>query len=351
MGSVSYPKMRAYNMAEGSYVFRLTVKDNDGASKYDDVKVTVSGSSAPNVAPIAKAGADKSTSSRSITITGSGYDKDGNIVSYKWNKAIGGTATLTNANSASVTISGMQTGTYYFRLGVTDNDGATDYDQVKVVVSGTSTTETETATADAGTSTKNIAPVAKAGSDRSTSSRSITINGSGYDKDGRIVSYKWNKAFGGTANLTNANSASVTISDMQAGTYYFRLGVTDDNGATDHDQVKVVVTVSGTASTSTDESGMETQNLAPVAYAGPNKHITTETSSIKILGSASDKDGDIVSYRWSQYAGPDATLRNLESSGVTVSGLREGKYYLKLTVKDDDGAVDHDNMLLVVDES
>jgi ribosomal protein L14/predicted esterase len=348
MGGVSTSRLRAYNMVEGSYTFRLKVTDNSGAIKYDDVKVVVSRTSASNIAPVAKAGSDKSTSSTSITLTGSGYDSDGTIVSYKWNKAIGNAVTLTNAKSASVTVSGLQDGSYYFRLGVTDNDGATDYDQVKVVVSGSGTTATniEPVIVPSG-STSNVAPVAKAGSDKSTSSKSITITGSGYDADGKIVSYKWNKAIGGAVTLTNANSASVTVSGMQDGTYYFRLGVTDNDGATDYDQVKVVVKGSSTAATSTTTN----ENLAPVAYAGENKRITTETATVKIVGSGYDKDGDIVSYRWAQYGGPDVTLKNRESSTVTVSGLREGKYYLKLIVKDNDGATDRDNMLIVVSES
>jgi predicted esterase len=305
-----------------------------------------------NIAPVAKAGADKSTSSKSITINGSGYDADGQIVSYKWNKAIGGAVTLTNANSASVTVSGMQDGTYYFRLRVTDNDGATDYDQVKVVVSGsgTATATTTTTTTTNTTNTANIAPVANAGANRSTSSTSITLSGSGSDKDGEIVSYRWTQYSGPTATLTNSSSPNVTVSNLRDGKYYLKLTVTDDKGATDSDNMLISVS-QGTASISAVETSINTTNVAPIAYAGENQRITTATSAIKILGSGSDKDGDIVFYRWTQYGGPDVTLENQESSTVTVSGLREGKYYLKLTVKDDDGAIDHDNMLLVVSES
>jgi hypothetical protein len=72
---------------------------------------------------------------------------------------------------------------------------------------------------------------------------------------------------------------------------------------------------------------------------------------VKVYGSGIDKDGRIVSYKWTQYAGPDVNLVNTTSPTVTVSGLDEGKYYLKLTVKDNDGAVDYDKMLIVVNES
>lgn len=325
-------KLRAYNLVEGSYVFRLTAKDDKGASKYDDVKVTVAAQSTTNIAPIANAGPDKTTSSTSITLAGSGTDKDGKIVSYKWEKYSGGAVTLTNANSASVTVSGMKDGKYFLRLTVTDDKGATDYDNMQVVVSGSSTS--------GGGSTANTVPIANAGSDRTTSSSSITLNGSGTDKDGTIASYKWTQYGGAAATLSNANTANVTISGLKSGKYYFRLTVTDNDGATDYDNVLVVVGTTSSAS-----------NIAPVSNAGPDKRITDALASIKLYGSGYDKDGSIVSYKWTQYGGPDLTLRNTTSPTVTVSDLDEGKYYFKLTVKDDDGAVDHDNVLLVVNES
>jgi predicted esterase len=324
-------KLRAYNLIEGSYSFRLTVKDDKGASKYDDVKVTVAGQTSANVAPVANAGPDKTTSSTSITLSGSGTDKDGKIVSYRWTKYYGGTVTLTNATSAAVTVSGMKDGKYFLRLTVTDDDGATDYDNMQVVVSGTSTS---------GGTTANIAPVANAGSDRTTSSTSITLNGSGTDKDGTIASYKWTQYGGAATTMTNSNTANVAISGLKSGKYYFRLTVTDNDGATDYDNMLVAVGSTSTAF-----------NIAPVSNAGPDKRITDALSSIKLFGSGYDKDGRIVSYKWTQYGGPDLTLNNTTSSTVTVADLEAGKYYLKLTVKDDDGAVDQDNILIIVNES
>lgn len=332
LGAATSSKLRAYNLVEGAYTFRLTVADDKGATKYDDVKVTVSKGSTSNVAPVANAGSDKSTSSSSITISGSGTDKDGSIVSYKWTQYGGAAATLTNANTANVTVSGLRDGKYYFRLTVTDNGGATDYDNMLVNVSGSTANDAPV---------NNIAPVANAGYDRTTSSSSITLNGSGSDKDGRIISYKWTQYGGAATTMTNANTPNVTVSGLRDGKYYFRLTVTDDDGATDFDNMLVVVSKSGSSSS----------NISPVSNAGPDKRITTDIASLRLYGKGSDKDGDVVSYHWTQYAGPDVTLRNAKSSTVTMTDLDAGKYYLRLTVKDNDGAVDHDNVLVVVNES
>lgn len=340
MGGTTGAKLRAYNMTEGSYVFRVTVKDNDGASRYDDVKVTVSKSSATNVAPIANAGPDKTTSSSSITLYGSGKDQDGRIVSYKWVKYYGGDVTLTNANSATVTVSGLKDGNYFLRLTVTDDQGASHYDNMKVSVSGSSVSTEPSAT--------NIAPVAYAGPDKTSSSSSITLYGSGKDEDGKIVSYKWVKYYGGNVTLTNAGTPTVTVSGMTDGNYFLRLTVTDDQGATHYDNMKV--SVSGSTSTSTIiQTSTSTANIAPVANAGAN--ISTSSSSVVVYGKGTDKDGKIVSYRWTQYSGPAATLTNANSANVTVSGMADGKYYLRLTVTDDQGATHSDNMLINVSKS
>lgn len=291
-------------------------------------------SSTSNVAPVVSAGSDKNITlpTNSLYIQGSASDSDGSIASLRWTKVSGGTASLSGTAGSKLRAYNLLAGTYVFRLTATDNDGAKKYDDVKVTVSSSSTT--------------NIAPIANAGSDKTTSYASITLYGSGTDKDGSIGSYKWTQYGGAAATLTNSATKNVSISGLKAGKYYFRLTVKDDDGATDYDNMLVVV--SGTTTASNTSS---TSNLAPVANAGADKRITADRTSIKLYGSGSDEDGRIVSYKWTQYSGPDVLLSNTSSPTVTVSDLDAGKYYLKLTVKDDDGAVDHDRMLIVVNES
>ncbi|MCR6642601.1 MAG: PA14 domain-containing protein [Sporocytophaga sp.] len=189
-----------------------------------------------NANPIANAGADKSITlpSNSLTLTGTGTDSDGTIASYAWTKVSGGTATLANANTATISLSGLVAGTYVFRLTVTDNNGATGSDDVTVVVNPS----------------VNVNPVANAGADRSIilPTNSVSITGTGTDSDGTIASYAWTKVSGGTATLSNANTPTVSISGLAAGTYVFRLTVTDNKGATGSDDVTVAVNPAPTGS-------------------------------------------------------------------------------------------------------
>lgn len=343
-------KLRAYNLVEGTYIFRLTVKDDKGASKYDDVKVTVLASSTTNVLPTSNAGADKTTSSSTVTLYGSGTDKDGKIVSYKWEKYYGGSVTLTNSTSPTVTVSGMTDGKYFLRLLVTDDKGGSDYDYMNIVVSG-STTTTTTATATTTSTSINIAPVADAGNDRTTIYTAITIVGSGSDKDGSVSSYKWTQTGGAACRLKNENTSKLIVSELKDGKYSYRLTVRDDDGATGSDEIIVTVSGSGATTSTAGESDVTTPNIAPVANAGPDKRIDGDPEVLKLYGSGYDKDGKIVSYKWTQFGGADLALRNANSPTLTISGMEAGRYYFKLTVRDDDGAVAHDKMYVLISES
>ena len=90
-----------------------------------------------NKIPTAKANGDQTkylSSVTSTTISGSGTDTDGSIVSYQWTKIGGPAATLSSTTSATLKVSGLKEGKYMFRLTVKDNSGNTDSDYVKVTV-------------------------------------------------------------------------------------------------------------------------------------------------------------------------------------------------------------------------
>ncbi|HEY9044480.1 MAG TPA: sugar-binding protein, partial [Ohtaekwangia sp.] len=93
-----------------------------------------------NQPPVANAGSDLSLASgtTSVTLNGSGSDPDGTAVTYSWTKVSGPAATITNATTASPTVSGLTNGSIYvFQLTVSDGS-LTATDQVQVSVAGTS---------------------------------------------------------------------------------------------------------------------------------------------------------------------------------------------------------------------
>ncbi|UJH68657.1 PKD domain-containing protein [Allomuricauda sp. SCSIO 65647] len=94
-------------------------------------------SSPSNNAPVANAGSDVTITlpTNSASLTGSGTDSDGTIAAYLWSQQSGpSTASLSGANTTNLTANNLVEGTYVFRLTVTDDDGATGFDDVSVIV-------------------------------------------------------------------------------------------------------------------------------------------------------------------------------------------------------------------------
>ncbi|UAY51322.1 PKD domain-containing protein [Ferruginibacter albus] len=300
---------------QGVYQFVLTVKDNQGATASDTVQITVK---AVNVAPTANAGINQSIQlpTNNISLSGSGTDIDGTIASYVWTKLSGGTATITSTSSASTTVTDLAQGTYQFVLTVTDNQSATGKDTVTITVKAA-----------------NAAPTANAGTDQTIQlpTNSVSLSGSGVDADGTIASYSWS-VIGGSATITDASSAVTTVNNLSQGVYQFVLTVTDNQGATATDTIKVTV---------------RSANAAPTANAGVDQSIQLPTNSVSLSGSGVDADGTIASYSWSVIGG-SATIADASSAATTVNNLSQGVYQFVLTVTDNQGATATDTVQVTV---
>jgi hypothetical protein len=114
---------------------------NDTGSDTASVDITVN--DIPNEAPTANAGADVTVLvNTEVTLTGSGIDNDGEIVSYSWTDESGEEV----ATTAEYTYTPTEDGTDTFTLTVTDNAGATAEATVVVTVEPRFSSDDETAT-------------------------------------------------------------------------------------------------------------------------------------------------------------------------------------------------------------
>lgn len=94
-------------------------------------------------------------------------------------------------------------------------------------------------------------------------------------------------------------------------------------------------------------------NIPPVANAGADQTITLPTNSVSITGTAStDADGTISSYAWTKISGPGTYTINFPSSAsTTITGMGAGVYVFTLTVTDNLGATNSDNITITVNSA
>jgi hypothetical protein len=323
----------AGDLIAGIYQFQLIATDNQGASSTSILKVTVTAIAeaiVPNIPPVANVGSDRSIylPKNSIYLPGSGTDDDGSVIEYSWSQISGpNTALLVNPTSAGAGASNLVEGNYQFQLKVTDNQGAASTAILDVRVNP---------------APPNIPPVANVGSDRSIDlpKNSIYLPGSGSDEDGSVTSYSWSQISGpNTALLVNPTSAGAGVSNLLEGNYQFQLKVTDNQGATGTAILNVKVNPAP-------------PNISPLADAGSDRTIDLPKNSIVLFGKASDQDGSITSYSWTQISGPNtALLINPSSAQAGASDLIAGNYQFQLMVTDNMGATGKDVINVTVSGS
>src|SRR5699024_3239975 len=129
----------------------------------------------------------------------------------------------------------------------------------------------------------NQSPIAHAGGDKTLAlpENSITLEGSGKDEDGEITSYLWTKVSGPEATMADANKPNLTLKDLVEGTYIFRLTVTDNEGATASEEMKLTVHPAPEP---------KPENKTPIAHAGKDKTLVLPKNSIILNGSGEDED-------------------------------------------------------------
>ncbi|MBC7389695.1 MAG: hypothetical protein H7329_10820 [Opitutaceae bacterium] len=187
-------------------------------------------------------------------------------------------------------------------------------------------------------SATNTAPVISAAPSLAASTgSSIVINAGASDSNG-IIAYDWIKTSGPDITMEGKNSANVELKNLSAGTYTFHLLVTDGLKSTSFKNITLLVTGSGIAA-----------NVAPTVSAGTDKNIISPLTGLTINGTASDVDGSISSYNWTQTDGPNLCILNgSQTKDLQATGLVIGKYTFRLSVKDNAGASQSDDMVVNV---
>ncbi|MGC8802871.1 MAG: discoidin domain-containing protein [Bacteroidales bacterium] len=162
-----------------------------------------------------------------ITAIAYAYDEDGTIsrVEFKEGDTLLGTAYRL---PYTVQLTGLTNGTHTISAIAYDNVGTSSSAHFTIVVG----------------SAVNLLPLVNAGEDRTITLpvNSVSLSATASDPDGSIVAYQWEQLSGpSTASLNGVNAATLVASNLNAGTYTFKITVTDNNGATASDEVQVTV--------------------------------------------------------------------------------------------------------------
>ncbi|WP_338023584.1 myxosortase-dependent M36 family metallopeptidase [Archangium primigenium] len=149
-------------------------------------------------------------------------------------------------------------------------------------------------------------PVVSAGANKTVDERTaVTLTGSAYSPTNKPLTYAWTQKSGPSVTLSGANTltASFTAPDVAADTdLVFELSASD-----------------GTASaTSSVTVRVLNLNRAPSVNAGLDA-LVDERAAVTLMGSASDEDGDPLTYRWFQTAGTPVALRGATSLSASFT--------------------------------
>lgn len=266
---------------------------------------------AGNMPPAVNAGADQVVlwPVNSTSLSGSGQGFGGSVISkYNWKQVDSNPAvTISNPDIASPLVSNLLLGTYVFELTVTDNNNLTATGRVVVLVKP-----------------GNYAPIANPGNSMTipSSVQGIVLDGSGSnDPDGSIVKYEWKQIDANNKlSMTQVNQLDpkANVSGFEPDKLYiFQLTVTDNQGASASENIRVVVE----SVTSLDEQQNKQISVYPVPFT--NRLVVTmdRNAGFKKLTIHSLTGSLIMSKEIT-----DQTVLNLNTSEI-----QSGYYILTLT--------------------
>ncbi|MBT7409308.1 MAG: fibronectin type III domain-containing protein, partial [Methylococcales bacterium] len=152
------------------------------------------------------------------------------------------------------------------------------------------------------------------------------------DEDGKISSINWEQTSGASVTLNDSSVANpVFTAPNTIGNLTFKVTVVDDRGGSSTGVTTIFV------------------NVAPVANAGLDKNVLI-SSSVALEGSATDSNGAIESFSWSQISGESVTLSGTsdDPNPSFTTPTVAGDLVFRLTATDNDFSSSTDEVAISV---
>ncbi|MCJ8267900.1 MAG: leucine-rich repeat domain-containing protein, partial [Psychrosphaera sp.] len=293
--------------------FKLAAVDNRKATASDSVNITVTVNTDK---PVVNAGLDSSVEAiTDVYLSGSAQSDTSTITGFHWTQTQGPEVSLGNASQANAYFTSpniQQTQTLIFKLTATDDTGLSNSDLVAITV----------------TPIHNI-PVALAGPNQSVNEQTaVSLFGSGTTPSGYITDFLWRQTDGTSVTINDPSFATLKFAAPQVTeqqVLHFELMVTNKAGKTDTDTIEITVLP---------------VNLAPESNAGSNQ-VAVVQNRVTLSGSATDSDGSITGYQWTQTSGTTVELANSSSATATFKAPKVASPQtlgFTLSVTDNEGA-------------
>ena len=276
---------------DGTYIVTLSVTDDYGETNITEKAVTVK-----NTPPLADFKTDPAEPVilETTCFIDLSIDPDGKIVDWLWEFEDN------VSNNQNPQYQFLSKGNFLITLTVRDDDGATNTTTKKIFVNSKPPDCNFT-----------YSP------ENPTDLQTVSFTDTSTDEEGTIVSWCWGFGDGGTSTEQNP-----THQYADNGIYYVNLTVTNNNGASNICQKSIVV-----------------NNVCPAAKFtfSPGKF------TIQFTDLSEDLDGYLINWTWDFGEGNMSYDQNPEHR-YGANGI----YMVKLTIKDDDGDMNHESKEITV---
>ena len=171
----------------------------------------------------------------------------------------------------------------------------------------------------------------------------VTLIGEGYDSDTDDLSFQWTQSYGDPIKLSSTTDPEPTfmapnVKNGEIKVFTFELLVTDPQGESSSDVVEIVV---------------NSVNNPPTVNAGRDLYAVKSINAITIIPQITDKDGDILTYKWEQLSGQEiflssTTKKHLILQPVLFDYSQNQPLTFRITVDDGFGGVASDTVNVVL---